>query len=99
MPKKTDKRVEAFTASHAYDRRLYPYDIAGSIAHSKMLAKVGVITGEEAAQLVEGLGTVKRELDHGKFVFDDSLEDIHMHIEARLLQVAGKVAPEAAHRP
>ena len=89
---KTDKRVEAFTASHAYDRRLYPYDIAGSIAHSKMLAKVGVITGEEAAQLVEGLGTVKRELDHGKFVFDDSLEDIHMHIEARLLQVAGKVA-------
>ena len=53
---KTDKRVEAFTASHAYDRRLYPYDIAGSIAHSKMLAKVGVITGEEAAQLVEGAG-------------------------------------------
>ncbi|BBO72760.1 argininosuccinate lyase [Desulfosarcina widdelii] len=89
---KTDKRVEAFTASHAYDRRLYPYDIAGSIAHCKMLAKVGVITGEEVAQLVEGLGTVKRELDHGKFVFDDSLEDIHMHIEARLLQVAGKVA-------
>jgi len=89
---KTDKRVEAFTASHAYDRRLYPYDIAGSIAHSKMLAKVGVISDEEAAQLVEGLGTVKRELDHGKFVFDDSLEDIHMHIEARLLQVAGKVA-------
>lgn len=89
---KTDKRVEAFTASHAYDRRLYPYDIAGSIAHSKMLAKVGVISDEEADQLVEGLGTVKRELDHGEFVFDDSLEDIHMHIEARLLQVAGKVA-------
>lgn len=89
---KTDKRVEAFTASHAYDRRLYPYDIAGSIAHSKMLAKVGVITDEEADQLVEGLGIVKRELDHGEFVFDDSLEDIHMHIEARLLQVVGKVA-------
>ena len=89
---KTDKRVEAFTASHAYDRRLYPYDIAGSIAHSKMLANVGVISETEAAQLVEGLGTVKRELDRGEFVFDDSLEDIHMHIEARLLQVAGKVA-------
>ena len=89
---KTDRSVEAFTASIAYDRRLYPYDIAGSIAHSKMLAKVGVISAEEAAQLVEGLGTVKRELDHGKFVFDDSLEDIHMHIEARLLQVVGKVA-------
>jgi argininosuccinate lyase len=89
---RTDTSVEAFTASHAYDRRLYPYDIAGSIAHSKMLAKVGVISDAEAAQLVEGLGTVKRELDRGQFVFDDSLEDIHMHIEARLLQVAGKVA-------
>ena len=89
---KTAKSVEAFTSSIAYDRRLYPYDIAGSIAHCKMLARVGVITDEESAQLIEGLGTVKRELDHGEFIFDDSLEDIHMHIEARLLQVAGKVA-------
>jgi argininosuccinate lyase len=89
---KTDKSVEAFTASIAYDRRLYPYDIAGSIAHCRMLATVGVITDDEANQLVEGLGTVKRELDRGEFAFDDSLEDIHMHIEARLLQVAGKVA-------
>ena len=89
---KTDKSVEAFTASIAYDQRLYPYDIAGSIAHCKMLAKVGVITDEESVQLVEGLGTIKRELDRGEFAFDDSLEDIHMHIEARLLQVAGKVA-------
>jgi argininosuccinate lyase len=89
---KTDKSVEAFTASIAYDRRLYPYDIAGSIAHCRMLAKVGVITDEEAAQLVQGLGTVKRELDRGEFTFDDSLEDIHMHVEARLLQVVGKVA-------
>jgi argininosuccinate lyase len=89
---KTDKHVEAFTASIAYDHRLYPYDIDGSIAHCRMLAKVGVITDEESVQLVEGLGTIKRELDRGEFAFDDSLEDIHMHIEARLLQVAGKVA-------
>lgn len=89
---KTDQSVEAFTASIAYDRRLYPYDIAGSIAHCKMLAAVGVITDDEASRLVEGLGTIKRELDRGAFIFDDSLEDIHMHIEARLLQVAGKVA-------
>ncbi len=88
----TDTSVEAFTASHAYDRRLYPYDIAGSIAHSKMLAKVGVISDAEAAQLVEGLATVKGELDRGTFAFDDGLEDIHMHIEARLLDVAGTVA-------
>lgn len=89
---KTDKSVETFTASIAYDRRLYPYDIAGSIAHCRMLAKVGVITDEEGSGLVEGLGTIKRELDRDEFIFDDSLEDIHMHIEARLVQVAGKVA-------
>jgi argininosuccinate lyase len=57
-----------------------------------MLAKVGVISDEEASQLVEGLGRIKRDLDHGNFEFDDSLEDIHMHIEARLLQDVGKVA-------
>ncbi len=89
---KTDKGVEAFTASISYDRQLYPYDIAGSIAHSKMLARAGVITSEEGAQLVQGLGIVKRELDRGEFAFDDSLEDIHMHVEARLLQVVGEVA-------
>ena len=89
---RTDKSVETFTASIAYDRRLYPYDIAGSIAHCKMLATVGIITDEEANALVAGLSTIERELDRGEFVFDDSLEDIHMHIESRLLQVAGKVA-------
>jgi argininosuccinate lyase len=88
----TAESTEAFTASIAYDQRLYPFDIAGSIAHCRMLAKVGVITDEEASRLVEGLDTIKRELDRGAFAFDDSLEDIHMHIEARLLQVAGKVA-------
>jgi hypothetical protein len=89
---KTDKSVEAFTASIAYDRRLYPYDIAGSIAHCKMLAKVGVITDEESPDWWKGWAPSNRELDRGEFTFDDSLEDIHMHIEARLLQVVGKVA-------
>ncbi len=88
----TDTSVEAFTSSIQVDKRLYPYDIAGSVAHCRMLAKVGVITDEEASQLVEGLGRIKRDLDHGNFEFDDSLEDIHMHIEARLLQDVGKVA-------
>ncbi len=88
----TDVSVEAFTSSIQVDKRLYPYDIEGSIAHCRMLAKVGVITDDEASQLVQGLGRIKRDLDHGKFEFDDSLEDIHMHIEARLLQDVGKVA-------
>jgi argininosuccinate lyase len=89
---RTDRSVESFTASIETDRRLYPYDIEGSIAHCRMLARVGVIASQEADQLVEGLGRIKRDLDHGDFQFDERLEDIHMHIEARLLQDVGKVA-------
>jgi argininosuccinate lyase len=89
---RTDTSVEAFTSSIQVDRRLYPYDIEGSVAHCRMLAKVGVITENEAGELTEGLWRIKRELDQGSFRFDDSLEDIHMHIEARLLQEVGKVA-------
>jgi argininosuccinate lyase len=89
---RTDKMVEAFTASIDIDRQLFTYDIEGSSAHALMLGKVGVITEEEASQLVQGLGGIKREIERGKFMYDDSLEDIHMHIEARLLQQVGKVA-------
>ena len=89
---RTDTSVEAFTSSIQFDRRLYPYDIEGSVAHCRMLAKVGVITADESETLVEGLWRIKRELDQDNFEFDDSLEDIHMHIEARLLQEVGKVA-------
>jgi argininosuccinate lyase len=88
----TDAIVEAFTSSIQIDRRLYPYDIKGSVAHCRMLAKAGVISNEEASQLVEGLGRIHRDLEHGNFEFNDNLEDIHMHIEARLLQDVGKVA-------
>jgi argininosuccinate lyase len=88
----TDAGVERFTSSIQTDRRLYPYDIEGSVAHCRMLAKVGVITREEADTLVEGLRRIRRELDQGDFQFDDSLEDIHMHIEARLLREVGEVA-------
>ena len=89
---RTDAGVERFTSSIQTDRRLYPYDIEGSVAHCRMLAKVGVITREEAGTLVEGLRRIQRELDQGDFQFDDSLEDIHMHIEARLLREVGEVA-------
>jgi len=89
---KTDKLVEAFTSSIQIDRRLYVYDIDGSIAHCKMLAKVGIITDEEASVLVRGLEQIKTEIEQGHFRFDDSLEDIHMHIEDRLFQIVGTVA-------
>ena len=89
---KTDHRVEAFTASVDFDKRLYPYDIEGSIAHCRMLAKTDIITEDEAATLIQGLGQIKRDLDRGQFDFDQSMEDIHMHIETRLVEDVGKVA-------
>ena len=75
---KTDLRVEAFTSSIAFDRRLYAYDIQGSVAHCKMLAHTGILTQDEATALIEGLGHIKREIEHGDFHYDDSLEDIHI---------------------
>ena len=89
---KTDKIVEAFTSSIDTDKRLYSYDIEGSIAHCKMLAEQSIITHEDALLLIQGLGTIKKEIERGEFRFDDSLEDIHMHIESRLVKEAGKVA-------
>ena len=89
---KTNRSVERFTSSIDFDSRLYPYDIEGSIAHCKTLAKAGILTDDEASTLVQGLGIVKREIAHGDLKFDDSLEDIHMHIETRLFQEVGKVA-------
>ncbi len=89
---KTDRNVESFTSSIDIDKRLYAYDIDGSIAHCNMLAKQSIITEEEAALINEGLGKIKREIKRGEFEFDDSLEDIHMHVETRLLQEAGKAA-------
>jgi argininosuccinate lyase len=89
---KTDRSVELFTSSIDVDKRLYAYDIDGSIAHCQMLAHAAIITHEEAGKLIEGLGAIKREIQRGKFLFDHGLEDIHMHIETRLFQEVGKVA-------
>ena len=88
----TYKLVEAFTSSIDIDKRLYSYDIEGSIAHCKMLAKTQIITEEEAQSMIQGLGKIKREIERGRFQFDDSLEDIHMHIETRLVNEVGKAA-------
>ena len=89
---KTDRLVEDFTSSIDIDKRLYSYDIEGSIAHCRMLAKVAIISEEDATTLIEGLGLIKREIDRGEFQFDNSLEDIHMHIETRLMEKVGKTA-------
>jgi argininosuccinate lyase len=89
---KTAKIVEAFTASIDVDRRLYAYDIQGSIAHCKMLAGTGIISDDEAVQIVDGLRQVQHEIESGQFSFSDSLEDIHTHIETRLVEIVGQVA-------
>jgi len=88
--KAADKKVNQYTASIPYDWRLYPYDIAGSVAHARMLAKQGIITDKEAETIVIGLNGIKEEFALGQFLFKAELEDIHMHIEARLIEKIGE---------
>ena len=89
--KKADKLVTEYTASVPFDWRLYPYDIAGSIAHAKMLARQGIISDKEAETITKGLAAIKKEIEQGDFEFKPELEDIHMNIEARLIEKVGEV--------
>jgi argininosuccinate lyase len=89
--KAADKLVTEYTASIPFDWRLYPYDIAGSIAHAKMLAKQGIISDKEAETITKGLTAIKNEIKQGEFEFKPELEDIHMNIEARLIEKVGEV--------
>lgn len=86
----TDVFVEAFTASIEFDKRLYAHDIAGSIAHARMLGHIGVLTSEEYEAIVEGLQAIKDEIEQGRFDWKVSLEDVHMNIEARLIERIGE---------
>ncbi|MGH7865963.1 MAG: argininosuccinate lyase [Candidatus Binataceae bacterium] len=81
--------VAAFTASLPFDRRLYRHDIAGSIAHARMLAKVRLISLTDAARIVRGLRAIEREIAAGRFRFDRADEDIHIAIERRLIAKIG----------
>ncbi len=83
--------MEEFTASIPYDWRLYPYDIAGSIAHATMLAKTGIITKNESRRIISGLEEILKEIASGAFEFSIELEDIHMNIENRLIRKIGPV--------
>ncbi|MGB0890284.1 MAG: argininosuccinate lyase, partial [Solirubrobacterales bacterium] len=84
-----DALFKAINTSLGYDRRLYPEDIEGSIAHAEMLAAKHIITAEDLEEIKNGMVQVKKELDAGVFVFKDDDEDIHMAIERRLTEVAG----------
>ncbi|HUI45558.1 MAG TPA: argininosuccinate lyase [Nitrospirota bacterium] len=87
----TNALVEEFTSSIAYDWRLYPYDIAGSMAHAMMLARTGIITKKEASRIVRGLKEILSEIAKETFSFRVELEDIHMNIESRLIEKIGPV--------
>ena len=82
--------VVKYTASLPFDRRLYHYDIIGSIAHAKMLAKQGIISKKDGQDIVRGLKAIEKEITAGKFIFKDESEDIHMAIEARLTEKIGQ---------
>lgn len=88
----TDAFVEEFTASVQFDKRLYPYDIQGSIAHARMLAKVGVLSQDECDSIVRGLEGIQFDIERGDFAWSTKLEDVHMNIEARLIDRIGEVA-------
>src|SRR5580700_420612 len=85
-----DALGQSFVESISYDRRLYKHDIAGSIAHATMLAKVKLITDAERDAIVEGLKGIERDIESGNFKFDESLEDIHMVIEDALIKRIGE---------
>jgi argininosuccinate lyase len=89
--KSADKLAARYTASLPFDQRLYRQDIAGSVAHAKMLAKQGIITAEEARKIAVGLVSIRKEIEQGKFDFKVETEDIHMAVETRLIELVGGV--------
>ena len=86
-----DPAAEAFTSSLSFDRRLWPYDLAGSSAWARALARAKLITDAELESLLAGLDAVRAELEGGAFPLRRELEDIHMNVERRLVELAGPV--------
>jgi argininosuccinate lyase len=84
--------MQRINASIEFDKRLYAQDIAGSEAHCAMLVKTGILSQEDGAAILQGLGQIRQEIDEGRFTFNPALEDIHMNIEARLGALIGEAA-------
>ena len=87
--KKLDERTNDFNSSIKFDHRMYKQDIKGSIAHSKMLSKQGIIKEEESKSIIEGLNGILEDIENGKLEFDPNAEDVHMFIEAELTKRIG----------
>ena len=88
--KSTDEMINDFQASIDFDKRMYNEDIAGSIAHATMLAKVGIISEADRDDIIKGLKDIYKKIEEGNFSFEVALEDIHMNIEKRLTDAIGE---------
>jgi len=86
-----DPAAERFTGSLAFDRRLWPHDLAGSVAWARALARAGLLSAAERDAIVRGLAAIRDELAAGTFPFRPELEDIHTNIERRLQELIGEV--------
>ena len=87
--KSTDEMINDFQASISFDKRLYREDIAGSIAHAKMLARCEIISTDDAEKIIAGLKKILAQIEAGEFEFKTALEDIHMNVEAALTAEIG----------
>ena len=84
--------MQEINASISFDKTLYRQDIAGSIAHAKMLADQNILTADDRDQIVSGLQQIEKDIAAGTFTFSENLEDIHMNIETRLVELIGDPA-------
>jgi len=85
-----DERVKRFTASVGFDRRLAKQDIAGSLAHARMLAAAGIISRRDLTAIERGLARIRKEIEAGDFEWSLDAEDVHLNIERRLTAIAGE---------
>jgi len=85
----TDAFVEIFTASVDFDQRMASQDIEGSLAHARMLCKIGILSNTELNDIINGLATITQEIEQGEFNWSVPQEDVHMNIEARLTELIG----------
>ncbi|GAA0124977.1 argininosuccinate lyase [Clostridium sp. CTA-19] len=88
---KESKLMEDFNSSLRFDKKLYKYDIQGSIAHVKMLAKCNILTDEEKDEIIKGLISILKDIDEGKLLIEGEYEDIHSFVEMNLISRIGEV--------
>ena len=87
--KALDKQADDFNSSLHFDRRMYKQDIEGSMAHAAMLAKTGILSAEDASQIIASLGEILADIEEGKLALEGDAEDIHMFVEAELTRRIG----------